>query len=116
MTTLGDSFADELKAAGLADRVRLWASDGRVVCDPEVREQVDALIAAHDPSKPSKAQQKREARDELTGVLYKLIESIIEALISVVDASKKAEMEALLARVKILNAVLDSNGNGRSRQ
>lgn len=115
MTTLGDSFADELKAAGLADRVRLWTADGRVECDPEIRGQVDALIAAHDPSKPSKARRKREARDELTEVLYKLIESIIEALISIVDASKKAEMEALLARVKVLNAVLDSNGRGGSR-
>lgn len=115
MTILGDSFADELKAAGLADQVRLWSSDGRVVCAPEVRGQVDALIAAHDPSKLSKAQQKRAARDELAGALYKLVESIIEALISVVDASKKAEMEALLARVKILNAVLESNGNGRGR-
>ncbi len=111
MTILGDSFADELRDAGILDRVRLWRADGTVECDPEVRAQLDALIAAHDPGRASRARLKKDAKDELTDVVYKLVESIIEALISIADASKKAELEALLARVKVLNAVL---ANGRS--
>ena len=55
MNRIGPTFGSELTAAGVADGVA-WSEDGEVWFNDDVtqaqREAVQAVLAAHDPSKP----------------------------------------------------------------
>lgn len=71
MTTIGPTFAAELRAAGVADFRFSWGSDGKIEYHPDVpdaeRTKVEAVLAAHDGPLSEARHQALEATDAEAG-------------------------------------------------
>jgi hypothetical protein len=69
MMRIGPSFDAELRAAGLAGEAFSWGSDGKIEFREDVpratRDQVMAVLAAHDPTRPAPPTARDQAIAEI---------------------------------------------------
>ena len=69
MNTIGPSFSKELLAAGVAGLPFTWKEDGVIFYGETVTEaqksQVEAVLAAHDPSTPPPKSKRALAKEKL---------------------------------------------------
>lgn len=65
---IGQSFGDELAAAGLSDAVATWGDDGSITYQPDATQQqiagIEAVLAKHDPN-AARSVDLRAKRDAL---------------------------------------------------
>lgn len=66
---IGPHFADELEAAGLLGLPFSWGADGSISFDPQMSPEhvaaVQAVYAAHDPTRPREASPRDQAKARL---------------------------------------------------
>jgi len=93
MDKIGPSFGSELRAAGVPLEGFAWGADGQLTFGPDVpqsvRDQVAAVLAAHDPSAPAPP-----ASDGLT----------VDDVVSLLADQQGTTVDQLLTRAKSLQA------------
>lgn len=102
---IGPSFVEELEAAGVLRLPFAWGTDGQLTFSPAITPQqraiIEAVLAAHDPTKPS------SVVDDLREP-YQNAKQKVEALVadSSIPASVRQAVGALAAYIRDLSLAL----------